>query len=127
LYGIKIKQVIFAFTGRSSSQVYPIKELVIKMKVFILLCLLTLAISENLEKIEKKGQTTPLLWYIIERLLNLSANVNELKNKQNHIGTELGNTKKIMANRKTIVDNQFNSLKKQSKCNIFKYKSYVFF
>ena len=86
------------------------------MKLCILFCLLTLAISENLEKIEKKGQKTPLLWYIIERLLNLSANVNELKNKQNQIGTEL-------TNRKTIVDNQFSSLKKQSKCNIFKHRS----
>ena len=84
------------------------------MKLCILLCLLTLAISENLEKIEKKGQKTPLLWYIIERLLNLSANVNEIKNKQAQIGTEL-------ANWKTIVDNQFSSLKKQSKCKILRY------
>ena len=90
------------------------------MKVFILLCLLTLAVSENLKKLENKGKRTPLLWYIIERLLNLSANVNELKNKQNQIRTEF-------ANRKTIVDNEFSSLKKQSKCKIFKYKSYVFF
>lgn len=28
----------------------------------------------------------------------------------------MGNTKKIMANRKIMVDNQFSSLKKQSKC-----------
>ena len=114
MYGIKIKQVIFIFTGRPSSQVYPIKELVIKMKLWILLCLLTLAVSENLDKLEHKGKKTPLLWYILERLTSLSTNVNEIKNKQAQIGTEL-------ANWKTIVDNQFSSLKKQSKCKILRY------
>jgi hypothetical protein len=34
----------------------------------------------------------------------LSTNVNEIKNKQAQIGTELANRKKIMASRKTIVD-----------------------
>ena len=97
------------------------------MKLCILLCLLTLAVSENPDKLENKGKKTPLLWYILERLTSLSTNVNEIKNKQAQIGTELANRKKIMANRKTIVDNQFSSLKKHSKCNIFKHKSYVFF
>jgi hypothetical protein len=97
------------------------------MKLCILLCLLTLAVSENPDKLENKGKKTPLLWDIFERLTSLSTNVNEIKNKQAQIGTELANRKKIMASRKTIVDNQFSSLKKQSKCNIFKHKSYVFF
>lgn len=91
------------------------------MKLFIFLCLLTLAVSENPEKLEKKGKETPLLWFIIERLTSLSTNVSEIKNKQNQIGTELGNIKKIMTNRKKIVDLQFSVLQKQSKCKLFKY------
>jgi hypothetical protein len=54
-------------------------------------------------------------------VVKIYIDVNELKNKQNQIGTELGNTKKIMANRKTIVDGKFSSLQKQFRCKIFKY------
>ena len=114
MYGIKIKQVIFIFIGRPSSQVYPIKELVIKMKLCILLCLLTLAVSGNLYKLEHKGRKNSLRVYVLERLTSLSTNVNLIKYKQAQIGTEL-------ANWKTIVDNQFSSLKKQSKCKILRY------